>query len=270
MFNFLNQKSQYEKYAEEAVAYLVEGNKPLNESITTLARAHELNPEQIKRVVEAANVLAFQKNLENPDREGKKDVDFDVADAQNIIKAIYVDGMEPSSADEEETIPEEDASPLDFFTKIVTKVAPELSTEKPVLDDGEEFDITGDKPTLILRIRAAKQNLEKEAFILADSYDKVATDLARTFRHTGCTKDFGAMCLNAYEHMGDSCVPTLEKLASMTKKTMPSFDVKFNKIASEKTADVQTIENLVYLASESNRYSRAADVAELVLNKLTK
>lgn len=81
----------FENLADEVVANFIEKKSSLNSSILKLAQDKDLNPDQIKRLVEMANTKTFLKLFKDNPREDQN-VDFDVADANGILKNFYNEG----------------------------------------------------------------------------------------------------------------------------------------------------------------------------------
>lgn len=83
----LTSREDYEKLACMAIDKFKEGT-PLNESIADISADHELNPEQIKRLIEVTNTGAFLdlfKGMQGSDRM----VEFDVADPSKIMELFH-------------------------------------------------------------------------------------------------------------------------------------------------------------------------------------
>ena len=78
----------YVKIAEEIVSDFLEKKSDLNSGILKVAEDMDLNPDQIKRLVEQANTQTFLKMF--GDKEVKdKNIDFDVADPKKILSSFY-------------------------------------------------------------------------------------------------------------------------------------------------------------------------------------
>ena len=249
MFDILGKESNFEKYAEVAANQYLNDNVPLNDAIVKIATEKELNPEQIKRVVEAANVKVFQKHFSDSDREGHKDVDFDVADPKVIIKKIYIVKGSPSCPMHKE---KKDMSPgfgmgkaLDFFRNLGTDGMFASKKEDAFEDmDLPSEDIIGDSPTIIIRIRKAKANLEKKAFILTEEYTELLTEVAKPFTSTGDHQpEFNEFCKTAYEHLAENADDQLEAIALRAKLIVaPRENFNLSKVAGFITKEVEGID----------------------------
>lgn len=128
--------------AVHAVQQFVSNQVPLDESIAEKARSLKLNEDQVRRVVESTNVIAFLKL-----REGAEDktFEFKVASFPGVMDAILGSGTERGYVDT--SGPE----------KVIEKVAFDLSVEIP--ED------------------QAHQVLSKSLYHLRGELEKVAQDL---------------------------------------------------------------------------------------------
>lgn len=88
--------NDFEKFGEFAAKQYVEENTPLNETIVKIAEQNGLNPEQVKRVVENANIethLRLMKTAED------KYVEFPTADIQKVSSALEFDQEKQAALD---------------------------------------------------------------------------------------------------------------------------------------------------------------------------
>lgn len=289
MFNILGTENRFEKLAEVAANEHIDKKVPLNDSISDLADEHELNPEQIKRVVEAANVKVFQKYFNDSEREGHKNVDFDVADPKVIISRVMLK-KKPSEEDPEPIKVEDDPlgmgmcdhnsnapSPLDFFRDLAMDnfhqpmrgtIKTTIITASP--KPGQESD----RPTMVIRIRKAKANLEKKAYEIAEEYTEKAQEFSKQFRASGSDpKAFYNLCKEAYDHKGNEITEVLNTIGTFARKEVPSYiDHKmnhgFNKVAGFLDDNINTVLELNNLASEYKRYETAATLADKQLKEM--
>lgn len=108
----LDEKS-IQKLAEAAAVDLVEGDIPLNDSISKLASKMDMNHEQIRRVCEASNNVAFNKIFQKRANEADdRLVDFKVASPMDIlggqIKAAEVEiADKPTALYEQRELPDQ-------------------------------------------------------------------------------------------------------------------------------------------------------------------
>lgn len=265
MFDMLGIPSKFEKLAEEATTALLEDGVSLNDSIEKIAKDKDLNPEEIKRVVEAANVKAFQKNFECSERKGHKDVDFDVADPQVIIRRIYVIKGEKSAPKKTE----DKDSGLDFLANLGDLFHHKPERDAKVKDLEVPDSLTTDRPTLIIRVKTAKANFEKEAYIAADEFYEKTAAYGKQFRVCGTALNFEAFCKTANEHLGSDCHAILAEIAKSAKKTVPAFEVaEMTKVAGYRSQLVDDVVGFMTIASEAKRYETAIEIADKVLKEI--
>jgi hypothetical protein len=105
-------KETFLKLADEVATNFVANQTPLNESIKVTAIKMEMNPEQIKRLVESSNVTTYNKLYEKAD-QGNREVSFPLADSNQIIKDIYSgdDEHETSRGSNEKSMPDVQFAP---------------------------------------------------------------------------------------------------------------------------------------------------------------
>ena len=81
-------RSDYEQKADEAVRSFLDGGVPLEDGIVNIATRDQLNPEQIKRIVEMANTSAFLEMFKNKSGDDRM-VEFETASPESVIKKFY-------------------------------------------------------------------------------------------------------------------------------------------------------------------------------------
>lgn len=96
------------KMAATNVAALKNNGVSLNDSITKVALDNELNSDQVKRMVETTNQMAYLSELEGSD---DRTFEFDVANYDSIL-----DGMMPSTGMDKAASHNPSASPMDLVT----------------------------------------------------------------------------------------------------------------------------------------------------------
>lgn len=153
--------NKYEQLAETAVNNFANKKIPLNASISKIASEQSLNPEEIKRIVERANVRAFQHQFEN--REDKNsNVNFDLADSQKIIDELF--------SSDESNIPEDKASQdVDFFSDVPFKSDP-CSCDSLPKEESPSSVPALDKNIMIIKIQKAAEELQGFKTVLSSMY----------------------------------------------------------------------------------------------------
>lgn len=265
MLNILGSESKFEKYAEVAVNAYLNDDISLNDSIVKIAEEKDLNPDQIKRVVEAANVKVFQKNFSDEEREGHKDVDFDVADPKVIIRRIYV--VKPSTESNSSST-DHIPSPLDFFKDMaMDNFSDRIQDEVEDLPDEKK---KLDRPTLVIRIKTAKSKLEKKAYEISETYCDLAKDIAKRYRRSDADPQaFESLCKEAYEHQGTGLDEVLKSIAHFSKKEFTSLEgTPMVKVASFPSEQYSELLELKVLAQEHKRHVKASQLAQEQLDDM--
>ena len=274
MFNILGKETKFEKYAARAANAYLDNQVPLNDSIIKIAEEKELNPDQIKRVVEAANVKVFQKHFADEDRDGHKDVDFDVADPKVIIKKIYIIKKSPSECGCDGEPKGRGlgrsmmSNPLDFFKDLAMDNFSDRTQDD--VEDLPEEKIKMNRPTLVIRIKTAKANLEKQAYTASEDYVEKVAELSRNYRRSDAEpKAFGELCKEAYDHCGEKVLPILQSIATQARKEVPDFsDVPFSKVAGFASKELEQVFELEKIAAEYKRCETAAKLAQEQLDDM--
>ena len=96
------------KMAAQSVAALKMDGTPLNDSITKVAMDNEMNSDQVRRMVETTNQLAYLSEL---DGQADRTFEFDVANYDNII-----DGMIPGSGGMDKAASANRTDPMDLVS----------------------------------------------------------------------------------------------------------------------------------------------------------
>lgn len=214
-----------EKYASEVVDSFFQNSIPMTETVVKVAERENFNPEQIRRLVETANNMAFQrkfKEAEGPDRMDA--TEFQTADpnaaiqklvaaAQNVMRTIEQTGRPsdiPSNdltADLPTTRPE--ATPLDM-------AGPEDNLNQPA-----EPKIRGH--VVIMRLRKTAEAFEEQKYQkrieLTDTFQKLATVFTKTDGPV-----FETFEKDALYKWGPRAAPHLQLLRQSLKKDPATYD----------------------------------------------
>ena len=116
------------KMAVEVVSDYLHNHVPLSESIAEKAKTHSFNPEQIKRLIEISNQVAYLKLLE---KSSDRTFEFPLADYQEVMSTL---AKPEESADEEDMSKEasQKRNPWDIVTDRGTEeLEKEASQQKP-------------------------------------------------------------------------------------------------------------------------------------------
>lgn len=113
-------ESLKEMAAHNVAAYKANGTS-LNDSITKVAMDNELNSDQVKRLVETTNQMAYLSELEGQD---DRTFEFDVANYDDIMDGIISD---PTL---EKTASEYTGNPIDLVSAAFSNPMEKVATEK--------------------------------------------------------------------------------------------------------------------------------------------
>ena len=124
-------KYDYEKISDDISDSYINDNIPLNNSIKIVSIKMELNPEQIKRLSETANIKTYNKMFDKLDDKTFK---FDLADSKKVIDEVYTPTEKEDKSEAEDTS-ENKKKKEDDFTADSLKIP-----RKDYLSEDEEKD----------------------------------------------------------------------------------------------------------------------------------
>jgi hypothetical protein len=107
---------------------------PLNDLATKVARDHDLNPEQVRRLCRAANTKAFEQKFASLAGEDDRSPSFPLADAEVVVQNLY---QAVAHAEVAKTASYEDAYPA---LADELRPSPAVETEKVAFFDPTEID----------------------------------------------------------------------------------------------------------------------------------
>lgn len=238
----------YDKVAHEVVDDFMHQSKPLEEGVASKAREMELNPEQIKNLVHAANALTTLA-LMDAKTDGDKYVEFDPVDPKSVMGHVYNDD---SKSAEQRTSASPETDNAEFLGDLESQCSEGCS--------GDGSDKKEDKPTtrsvLIMRIQKAAEVLEHQklsaAFEYKEQLDKLASDFAQLYG-----PDLGAFEKDAFNIYGDDALPLIADLRRCMRMDAPKV-ASFTKTASAKrlvdytTPQFKTFKSMLKLSREYN------------------
>lgn len=161
---------KYDRLAKDAVDAFTEDEVPLNDSVYKYAEAEGLLPDQVKQLVWRTNTLAhltlFEKQAED------KNVEFEVADAQEILSRLY-NNTEEKTASAYTTRAKERT--VDFFTLPVgggdtEKTAAVEPMAIPPFDDAMPMYASDRKDEAVLAARKIASELENRVYAAREDY----------------------------------------------------------------------------------------------------
>ena len=144
-------KYDYEKIADDISDSYINDNIPLNNSIKIVSIKMELNPEQIKRLSETANIKTYNKMFDKLDDKTFK---FDLADSKKVIDEVYT----PTEKEDVDAIPPMDTKQED--KEAAVKLAFNLDNKWTVDSVKKELDAR-----ILLHNETYQDELRKFAYV---------------------------------------------------------------------------------------------------------
>lgn len=260
-----------EKYATEVVNGFFQGETPMTEGVVKVAERENFNPEQIKRLVEAANNMAFQRKFseaEGTDRTAA--TEFETADPNAAIQRLIGAAKEVMDAVEQSGCP---AAPEGDLTA-------DLPTTRP---DAKPLDMAGPEDNLnkvgeprvqghimILKLRKTAEELRDREYqtrvTLTDDFQKLATAFTRL---NGTS--FEAFEKDAFYKWGPRVAPHLQLLRRSLKKEAATYDhatmTKIARVIDSATPEMQLLRNVMTGSEEVTQLRQGMDkTAEYLKN----
>jgi hypothetical protein len=273
------QLKDYEKMAEDVVSDFIEKEAALNDSILKIAQDRDMNPEQIKRLVELSNTKAFLKMFKDNSEE-KKD-EFDVADPREILRRFYSGDSQPRSIKITKVtiskIPGDELE-LDFPDMMratregVKETAPVPSEEKSASFTTTEAPYRNKKD--IMKLRKVAEELMNRVYDSEHTYndklDKVASDFCALYGPD--YKDFEKEAILRYGKEDRYVKHALEDIRSCIKWSEPMYcpDNKafIHKVASEPTEQIVVLNDMCNLKRIQVKYAEGIKVVNRKLESL--
>lgn len=217
-------EQQLEKYAAEVVDAFFKENTPLTDGVVKIAERETLNPEQVRRLVEAVNNMTFQRKFsaaEGPDRMDASQFETASPDSalQRLISAAK-DLMEEQGAGCASCEGNDDLS-SDLPT--TRPDAPKLNPAGPEdnLNPVGEPKISG--TMVILKLRKTAELLADQQYQhrvqFTESFQNLATQFTRAHGTT-----FEEFEKDAFYKWGERAVPYLSMLRGVLHKPEATYD----------------------------------------------
>lgn len=236
----------FDKLGSEAASLFFDASIPLNEIVVKLAEENELNPEELKRLVEKTNTFTSVKMIK---AASDKTVEFDLADYAFILKQTHPEGYVTTqkiktASEIPEKMPETlkdltllGAQTHSFFETKIEKVAAESKT-KPM--------------TKIFKLQQEISKIGQEKVAAELSFKKAADQLISNFSNL-YGPDFTKFANEAYTLYGEPGKCILNVLAESVR-----VSTEFNKVAYV-VNDIDNIEMDLFKTAYDSL--RAMDVA---------
>jgi len=261
-----------EKFASEVVDGFFTDAVPMTEGVVKVAGRENFNPEQIKRLVEAANNMAFQRKFSEAEGPDKMDAtEFQTADPNAAIQKLIGAAKEVMDAVEQAGCPA-GVSPDDLTADLPTTRpdAPQLNMAGPEdnLNKVGEPKVRGH--IMIMKLRKTAEVLKEQEYQkrveLTDTFQKLATVFTRL---NGVP--FEAFEKDAFYKWGDRAAPHLQLLRQSLKKEAATYDhdamMKVARVVDSSTPEMQMLATMMTCSEEITQLKQGMDkTAEYLKN----
>ena len=254
-----------DNFAFQAVRDLKEGT-PLQDSVVKLAKDNQMNPEQIKRLVESTNTSAFLDSFKSK-TGNQRMVEFDVADASKAIESA-LDAPQQGKGGDSITITISRGSDSDLFSDVANEYEPKVAeyTEK-VASYEEPF------PTKEERVSGYVSNKYKESLLdklAACNYaaSDLADDIARSFKGIYSRDKYASFELDALSQYGNKAMPALhmvrnrlgmKKLARSLSEAETYYLADRHVVFKDNNSLLNKVAEIVELSEEHLNVSKGLD-----------
>jgi len=265
------QKQDYEDFSDQVVDGFLEAKKPLNGSILKIAKENDLNPDQIKRLVEMSNIKAFLKIFNKPESK-EKNIEFDVAEPEAILKDYYKPTGKSISITKI-TISgggggEDFHSDLpDMMRAKRHGAVPEHKIEKTAEEVAAVRASQPKREVAEFRLRKVAEEFKNKIYELEHDYQEGLDKLASEFR-----KDYGPNYQEfektALHVHGTGVMSVIEDIRSAARCKTPVYDLE--KAAARVFIDDDTPQHVIFNKMIENKYDQVkyAKASKLAGEKL--
>lgn len=258
------QPEDFEKLARVVVNEYLDNSTPLEEGVVKTALENELNPDQIKNLVQQANTMAHLSLFDKKD-DGDKVIDFDPADPAVVLKQIYQGEPEESScpladdgglsgvSDMFGDLPELAEKIRDMVGgEVVEESAPEAAPVSPAK-----------KQTLIIKIRKVASALNdtklQRAWEYKEEMDKLAAVFAKLYGPDHAEFEKDALCAR-----GAAATPILGDIRCCLRMDgQPDMaHTKLGRVVDTATSEFKSFDRLIKLSQAYNDAGAAQQYVE--------
>lgn len=235
-----------EKWAEAIAETFFNENVPLNDGVTKVATEENLNPEQIKRLVEAVNTTTFLQKfngMADPDSMAHdRVVEFETADPHIVISRMLKsakDSMTPNCT------PCDDASDLTLGLPVTRSDEAPLPPEK-VASAPPEPRIK--KHIVVNRLHKTADLLKQSEYQARVCFTEAVQDLTTRFRRLNGAS-FEEFEKDAFYHYGEDAAPHLQLIRQALRKPTAAYDLpdmrKHARFVDLKTPEMRHLQEMM-------------------------
>jgi hypothetical protein len=247
----------FKKMARVVVNRFMDGT-PLSDGIVKSALDNELNPDQIRNLVQMANTMAHMTLFYNKN-DGDKIVEFSPADPKDVMQNVYKDEMPPEEDSCDACSPEKAMDMFGDLSSVVDKIKDMVSNGQSTSVETESTPTSPVKRQMtIIKIRKVAEALDNEKLETAHAYqdelDKVASEFAKLYG-----PDHGEFEKDALAWRGNAAVPVLNDIRNCLRmeRISPAPLTKTARVVDTDDRMLQSLERLMKLASAYEDYCDA-------------
>lgn len=265
-----------EKFAQEIVNEFFDQGTHLTDGVVKIANRENFNPEQIKRLVEAANNMAFQRKfsaVEGPDRVEASE--FETANPQAAIQRLVdaardvMDDMGASScpgmsSDLNQDLPitrQELQPPTPMPTDPTAPLPPEAGEPK----------ISG--TVMIVKLHKTAAHLQNERDQNRFRFTEAFQKLASAFTHL-YSEPFENFEKDAFYKWGNHAAPYLQTLRGVLRKPHAQYDhaamTKTARVIDSSTPNMQLFREVMQHGDAVALSEKGLEKVQAYLDKLRK
>lgn len=227
----------YNKIARDIVDKFMKQATTLEDGVVNRANDMELNPDQIKNLVHAANTLAHLALMDQK-ADGDKVVEFDPADPDVVMKRIYIKVVKSPESASAPVSSSASSSMVDHISDMFGDV-PKSDSAAGMLPNPDaapaEEENQPRRSVLIMRIQKVAEELNNQkreaAWQYKDQLDKLASDFASLYG-----PQFEEFEKDAFDVYGEGALPLLADLRRCLRMDAPSSQ-NFVKTAEIRVVD---------------------------------
>jgi len=225
-------------YGSIASKRLIDEATPLNDSIAKLAEKNDLNPNQVKRVVESANMVTHMQLFKTAK---DKNIHFDLADATVILANMNSEVLvKTASFNIPDVIPE-----VDYFKNF--GIAPDDEEEKIASRKMNQYDLLVMQEKLAL----AKQMLSDEIIMDGMKYETAKDELYKIAKQMIADRqikigDIVKLAVDKYTKPVHQAVHAIVTELAETETVKLALEEAPNELISEAVADSTTVYNGIH------------------------
>lgn len=213
-----------EKWANEIADAYFNAGVTLNDSVTKMAQQEDLNPEQVRRLVEATNTATFLQKFNSmgcTDAAAQdRVVEFETADPNVVINRMLETAKTAMVAAPAET----SETPHDLeYGLPVTRRDPAPLPEKTAADEAPP-EPRIKRSVVILRLRTAAEQLKNAEYQARVQFTDTVQSLVSRFRRSN-RAHFEEFEKDAFYHYGEDAAPHLQMLRGILRKPAATYDL---------------------------------------------